>query len=111
MSAEYTFDVEKLRFILEHDNHDTRAALKELFRDELYTPRYAIPLEEERSLAYERLKKICEGGHISVTDFDTNPPNFQCPQRSVCSMVTATKMTVQFNFRWTLLKLGTKTSR
>ena len=73
MSAEATFDIEKLRFILEHDNHDTRAALKELFKDELYTPRYAIPLEEERRLAYERLKKICEGGHISVTDFINNP--------------------------------------
>ena len=63
MTIESTFDVERLRFILEHDNHETRAALKELFKDELYTPRYAIPLEEERRLAYERLKKIVADLH------------------------------------------------
>jgi acyl-CoA oxidase len=111
MTTESTFDVEKLRFILEHDNHETRAALKELFKDELYTPRYAISLEEERQLAYERLKKICEGGHISVTDFDKNPHRIFSVHEAVGMVdgATATKMTVQFNlFGGTLLKLGTE---
>ena len=111
MTLESSFDVEKLRFILEHDNHDTRAALKELFKDELYTPRYAIPLAEERRLAYERLKKICEGGHISVTDFHSNPHRIFSVHEAVGMLdgATATKMTVQFNlFGGTLLKLGTQ---
>lgn len=111
MSTETSFDTSKLQFILEHDNHDTRAALKELFKDELYTPRYAISLEEERRLAYERLKKICENGHISVLNFRDNPHRIFSVHETVGMVdgATATKMTVQFNlFGGTLLKLGTQ---
>ena len=31
--------------------------------------RYDIGLREERDLAYERLKRICQSGLVSITDF------------------------------------------
>lgn len=31
--------------------------------------RYDISLREERDLAYERLKRICQSGLLSITDF------------------------------------------
>ena len=44
--------------LLDDHNHDTRHGLKELFRDGIYTPRYTMTLEEERELAYKRVKKV-----------------------------------------------------
>lgn len=40
-----------------------RATMKELMRSELFVPRYAIPLEEERELALRRLqvRPLCSG--------------------------------------------------
>ena len=51
----FHFDASKMARFLDHDNHETRAALKDLFQDSLFTPRYAIPLAEERELAMARL--------------------------------------------------------
>ncbi len=39
-----------------------RATMKELMRSELFVPRYAIPLEEERELALRRLEVRCAAG-------------------------------------------------
>lgn len=97
--------------LLDHHNHDTRAGLKELFKDPLFVPKYNITLEEERQLAYDRLKKICDSGLFSVKDFWTNPRNIFAAHE-ITGMVdpsTTTKLTVQFNlFGGTLLKLGTE---
>ena len=60
---------------LDNHNHDTRTGLKDLFRDPLYIPRYQLTLDEERDLAYSRLKKLCDTGLVSVRDFWTNPRN------------------------------------
>ena len=35
--------------------------------------RYDIGLREERDLAYERLKRICQSGLVSITDFRRVP--------------------------------------
>lgn len=37
--------------------------------------RYNISLEEERRLAFERLKVICHSGLVSIRDFRTNALN------------------------------------
>lgn len=100
-----------LKHKLDHDNHETRSKLTELFKDELYTPRYNIPLVEERELAYNRLKKILDLNIISVKDFKTNPSNIFTAHEIVgmCDGSTSTKMTVQMNlFGGTVLKLGTE---
>jgi acyl-CoA oxidase len=77
----------------------------------VFVPRYNITLSEERQLAYDRLKKICDTSLFSVKDFWTNPRNIFAAHE-ITGMVcpsTTTKLTVQFNlFGGTLLKLGTK---
>ena len=62
-----------LQDLLEHDNQKTRQALRDLFKASLFTPRYNISLDEERELAYARLKSICDHKLISVLDFKDNP--------------------------------------
>ena len=39
-------------------NLDTWNKLKDLFKDDIYKPRYNISLSEERELAYNRLSKF-----------------------------------------------------
>lgn len=96
--------------LLDHHNHDTREGLRELFKMPIFTPKYNMSLEEERQLAYDRLKTICDSGLFSVKDFWTNPRNIFAAHE-ITGMVdpsTTTKLTVQFNlFGGTLLKLGT----
>ena len=70
-----SIDTKRIAHGLEHDNHETRDAMKELFRDPLFRPRYNISLDAERDLAYDRLKKLCDQKLISVTDFRENPSN------------------------------------
>ena len=105
------FDSTKMQALLDHDNFETRSELKELFKDELFTPRYAISLEEERELALQRLEKICANKLISVLNFKNNPHRIFTAHEVVGMMdgSTAPKMTVQFNlFGGTVLKLGTQ---
>jgi acyl-CoA oxidase len=104
--------ISTLQDLLEHDNQETREALRALFKDSLFTPRYNISLDEERDLAYERLKSICDNKLISVLDFKENPHRIFSVHEAVGMMdgSAATKMTVQFNlFGGTILKLGTQT--
>lgn len=104
--------ISTLQDLLEHDNHETRKALRSLFKDSLFTPRYNISLDEERDLAYQRLKSICDNKLISVLDFKENPHRIFSVHEAVAMMdgSVATKMTVQFNlFGGTILKLGTQT--
>ncbi|GAB4821263.1 hypothetical protein N2152v2_008309 [Parachlorella kessleri] len=102
---------QELQRLLEHDNHAMRAKLKELMKDPLYTPRWNIPLAEERELALQRLQRLCRSGNFSVLDFRTNPLRIFAAHElaAFCEPSMATKMTVQFNlFAGTVLKLGTK---
>ena len=114
--------------LLDDHNHDTRHGLKELFRDGIYTPRYTMTLEEERELAYQRVKKVkncddicpikkvdccqvCDSQLVSVKDFWTNPRNIFAMHEAagLADGSLATKLTVQFNlFGGTVLKLGTE---
>ena len=106
-----SFDISQMTSLLEHDNRETRSALKELFKDPLFTPRYALTLPEERELALARLKALCENKSISVRDFIHNPHRIFSVHETVGMMdgSVATKMTVQFNlFGGTVLKLGTE---
>ena len=68
-----SFDSTSVQHLLDHDNHDMRAALKEFMRSPLFVPRYDVSIAEERRLAYERLKAVCGQGLFSVKDFGSNP--------------------------------------
>ena len=61
--------------------------------------RYNIPLEEEREVALQRLQRICDGGFISVLNFNDNPRKIFAAHElaAVVDSAMATKMTVQFN--------------
>ena len=68
-----TFNVDLMSEFIHPDNLEKRKQVKELLSSDLFTPEYNIPIERERYLAYERLKAICDGGYLSVKDFDNNP--------------------------------------
>lgn len=105
------FDAEQLQRLLEHDNWETRAKLKELTKQPIFIPRYDMDLRDERELALQRLRILCHSGLFSILDFRHNPLNIFAAHEiaGFCDPSMATKMTVQFNlFGGTVLKLGTK---
>ncbi len=100
-----------LSHILENDNHDLRAKMKQTLKDPVFKPLYNLSLDEERELAYQRLKKFLGEGHISVYDFQTDPRRIFAAHEilGLCDGSVATKLTVQMNlFGGTLLKFGNK---
>lgn len=108
-------ELKEINSLLEPDNRENRDKMRKLFSsDPIFVPRHAISLPEERQIALERLQKVCDGGHVSVLDFERNPLNIFAVHE-ICGMVDgsmATKLTVQFNlFGGTLLKLGTERHR
>lgn len=111
--AKADFPVSKMATLLDHDNHEMRKKMREfLSRPETdMTPRYDIPLAEERELALKRLQAICDNKFISVLDFKSNPLRIFAAHElaAIIDPAMATKMTVQFNlFGGTVLKLGTE---
>jgi hypothetical protein len=72
-NKEMNFDTNKLMRLLDHDNHETRQKFRELMKDPIFIPRYDVSLRFERELAFERLKRICDAGLVSVLDFQKNP--------------------------------------
>ncbi|KAL6056786.1 acyl-Coenzyme A oxidase [Balamuthia mandrillaris] len=106
-----SFDVKEMTALLDHDNHETRARLREFLKDPLFVVKNNISLPEEREVALQRLQKICDNDFLSVRDFRSNPKRiFAAHELSgIVDGSVATKMTVQFNlFGGTVLKLGTE---
>ncbi len=64
----------------------------------ILTIRYDLTLDEEREVALQRLKAVCDAGFISVRDFKNNPLKvFAAHELAVIDASMGTKMTVQFN--------------
>ncbi|XP_065655803.1 uncharacterized protein LOC100202148 [Hydra vulgaris] len=106
-----SFNVDKMKELVDHDNHAMRDEMRNFLSDPIFKPKYNISLSEEREVALQRLKKICEKGFISVLDFKNNPLKIFAAHEiaSIVDPAMSTKMTVQFNlFGGTVLKLGTK---
>lgn len=61
------FDINRFTYVIENDNQDKRAQLKEFIGQNLatFTPRYDVSLRYTREIAFERLKKVAENGYIS----------------------------------------------
>lgn len=105
------FNVDEMAYLLDHDNQAMRAKFREFVSDPVMTPKYNIPLEEERDNALQRLQRICDNGFISVLDFRDNPLRIFAAHELAAMIDPAmtTKMTVQFNlFGGTVFKLGTE---
>ncbi|VVU95366.1 Acyl-CoA oxidase [seawater metagenome] len=106
-----TVNIESINKILDPHNRETKDSLKVLFKDPLFTPRYNLSLKEERDIAYDRIKKVCDQKLVSVRDFDSNPKNIFATHEllGMADGSLCTKFTVQFNlFGGTLFKLGTQ---
>ena len=58
--------------LLDSDNRETRNKFRELFKDDIYKPKYNLTLDQERDLAFNRLNKICQNNILSVKDFWNN---------------------------------------
>lgn len=101
---------EILNKVIDIHNRDTRSSLKELFKNDLFIPKYNQTLDQERDTAYKRLQAVCQQNLISVTDFKSNPTNIFSAHEilGMSDGSLCTKFTVQFNlFGGTLFKLGT----
>jgi acyl-CoA oxidase len=46
-----------------------------VFKDPIFFPKYNIPLDDQRTLAYNRLKKVTDAKLFSIFDFDNDPKN------------------------------------
>lgn len=104
------FNYSKMNRLLDNNNRRTRSKLKNLFKKDIYKPRYNLSLEQERDLAYKRLESLCKLNIVSVKDFWNNPKNIFTTHElaGMCDGSLCTKLTVQFNlFGGTVLKLGT----
>ena len=65
-----SFDIQQFTRLLDVDNLEKREKFKQLLKDPIFIPRFDISLSHERELALERLKRVAEGGFISVYDFE-----------------------------------------
>ena len=95
-----SFDPKVMTEFLDDQNHDLHARMREfLSTDKFFVPQYDMPLAEERQLALQRLKQLCDNKFISVHFFSTNPTAVFAAHEniSIVDGATATKMTVQFN--------------
>lgn len=98
-----------LSHILDHDLHELRQRMKDTLNHPLFQPCYHLSLEQERELAYQRLKHFLSAQHISVFDFDTDPRRIFAAHEvlGLCEGSMTTKFTVQMNlFGGTLLRFG-----
>lgn len=110
------FEARRVQRLLDHDNHDTRAALRAFLNSDLFAPRHGLSLTEERDLALARLRALCPPGvaggkFLSIRDFLTNPRRIFAAHELIglADGSLATKLTVQFNLAGgTVLKLGTE---
>jgi acyl-CoA oxidase len=109
--AALTWDKKAMARLIDEHNFETREKCRKLFKEKLFRPRYNMTLPQERQLAYDRLKRLCDAKLFSVRDFWTNPRNIFTAHEMAAQVDAsfATKLTVQFNlFGGTVLKLGTE---
>jgi len=61
-----SFNVDKMTEVLDHDNLEMRRDMRKLLGEPDMVPRYNMTLSEEREVAFDRLKRVCRAGFISV---------------------------------------------
>jgi hypothetical protein len=69
-------------------NRNTRDALAELFKNDLFIPIYDISIREMKELALKRLQKIASSKIVSVRDFLENPENIFTTHEMVSEFLT-----------------------
>ena len=95
-----SFDPKVMTEFLDGQNHDFHTKMRDfLSTDELFVPRYDISPAEERALALQRLKKLCDNDFISMRFFSTNPADIFAAHENAAIVdgAMASKMIIQFN--------------
>lgn len=106
--------VEALKPVFFNDNPDKVAKWHNLFKDPVFFPKQNMTLDEQRDIAYKRLKKVADAKLFSIYDFINEPKNLLTAHEMLCLADGAlvTKFTVQFNlFGGTLIALHTDRHR
>ncbi len=85
--------------LLFHDKLFRRDKWMEILKDPIWKPRFNIPLDEQREIAYKQLKCVMDSGVVSVMNFFDDPTNFFTSHEMIGSVSghTATKFTVHMN--------------
>ena len=99
-----------IQTILFNDDPAKVAKWHNLFKDPIFFPKQNISLDEQRDLAYKRLKKVSEAKLFSIFDFEKDPKNLFTAHEMLGYVdgSLATKFTVQYNlFGGTLMSLRT----
>jgi acyl-CoA oxidase len=97
--------------MLFNDKPEKLAMWDRVLRDPVYRKKYQMTLDQERDLAYARIKRVADEGIVSIFDFDSDPKNIFTTHEmlGLCDASLATKFTVQFNlFGGTLMALSTE---
>ena len=100
-----------LRDLLFGDKIEKRAKWEKLFNDPVFTKKYLVSLDQQREVAYARIKRVCDEGLVSIFDFQNDPMNIFTAHEMLGQVdgSLATKFTVQFNlFGGTLMGLHTE---
>ena len=85
-----------------------------LFKDSVFFPKQNLTLDQQRDIAFKRLKKVADAKLFSIYDFDRDPKNILTAHEmlSYVDGSLVTKFTVQFNlFGGTLIALHTDRHR
>lgn len=70
---------EYLRDMLFADDLEKRQKWFDLMEDPIFKPKYLMTLDEQRDLAYARIKAVADAKLFSIFDFDNDPTNlFTC---------------------------------
>jgi len=97
-----------LRLCLFDDKPEKIAKWHKLMEDPIFKHKLNMSLNEQRELAYSRIKRVCEEKLVSIFDFQNDPKNIFTAHEMLgyIDANLATKFTVQFNlFGGTLIGL------
>ena len=85
--------------MLFHDKWEKKAKWFEIFKDDIWTPRYNIDLPSQRELAYKQLALVAKSGIVSVRNFFDDPTNIFTAHEMMGTIApsSVTKFTVHYN--------------
>lgn len=109
-----SFDSETFVTFLDRNCHDLRNKWKEFTKDPVFIPIFNLGMNEQKELAYKRLKKLADQKLFSAFDFFENPLKVFA-NHEMAGYVDgsfATKLTVQYNlFGGSVVTLGSERHR
>lgn len=57
------------------DKVDKIPKWEQIMRDPIFKPKYIMPLDSMRDVAYDRIKRVCDENLVSIFDFENDPKN------------------------------------